>query len=185
MHQLKRQFDQLVSKLSNNQQKFLRARVHTSTDMAAYKEVGLTGTTISRWKKDDQDFFKVYVLASEVLNEQVPNKPDLPELPEEAREVVLKAQLESMVTYLPSLAEELVKIALGSEKDGDRLRAIEKIFELLGVGDQPKMPGGQQNKTLMKMLQLQRPQLVAAAKQLGVEAPPLMNDLWEAMDADD
>ncbi len=170
----------MIAKLPKNRQAFLQERLTTSTDKDAYTKVGVSGQSVTRWKKEPE-FSKAYVLATELLNEAASQRPDLPELPEEAREVVLQSQLESMVDYLPSLIQELVKIALGSEKDADRLRAIEKIFELLGVGDQPKMPGGPQNKTLMKMLQLQRPQLVAAAKQLGLEAPPLMADLWEAV----
>ena len=52
--------DDLVDQLTENQQKFLLARMAMSTDVAAAKYIGIQRENVVRWKQESESFVRAY-----------------------------------------------------------------------------------------------------------------------------
>lgn len=161
--------------MTEAQEFFLESRRVCETDSEAAEHAGVHPGSVSRWKKEDEKFAKAYMLI-EILNEP---KVSL-EVPEQDKAKVIKQQMDGLLAYLPEVVQEHINIALHAKRDSDRLRAIEQIYEVIGLGEQHKLPGGHRNQVLIQMLTLQRPQIEAAARRLGVDSPLQLADVLEA-----
>ena len=156
--------DKHLKGLSPLQQKFLLLRRTTKTYGEACDQIEVSRQTSSRWKRVPK-FMAAYTLAVEVIPDP---RRDLM-LPPEEREALIATQIESLTAVLPDVVRAHVNIALYGAKDSDRIRAINMLYEVLGVGTSPETAVSKQNRVFLQMLQILGPQVAIEAKKRGME----------------
>ena len=156
-------FELLKVKLTPLQRSFLDARRITTKDGEACKAAGVGYNTVGVWKKKSQDFLQAYTLVTKVLPD--PRRALI--LPEGDRQQLVRAQIEYLSKALPQVVVEHVQLALHSTNEMVRIRAIEKLYEVVGLGPEPGNIH-RNNRVLAQMLSLIAPQLKKLASSKGM-----------------
>ena len=164
--------DELYTHLTEGQRKFLDARKFQNSDGLAAEASGCSPQSVPRWKKS-ATFLKAFTL---ITMAQDHNTDTSLVLYEKDKETIKADQLDTLIVVLPQIVQEHVRIALQGGKEVDRLRAIERLEELVGLT--PKdAPEGKQSAVFIGMLNLMMPQVRAEAKRRGLPISSSMSDV--------
>jgi len=166
--------ERLKKNLTPKQVAFLDARVNTHTDKAALEKAGVTRQAVSGWKRQ-VDFMQAYTLVVQVISKD----SEVLVLADMDRQELVEQQLRAIKAVMPRIVKTHIQIALTGAKDSDRLRAIEKLYELVGLDENPANRIPTQNKVLHTMLQLIAPQLIMEATKRGVTVDPALREIVE------
>ena len=164
--------DSLYEKLTEGQRKFLDCRKFQNSDGLAAEAAGCSPQSVPRWKKNPT-FLKAFTL---ITMAQDHNTDDSLVLYEKDKDTIKADALDALVAILPQVVQEHIRIALQGGKEVDRLRAIERLEELVGLT--PKdAPEGKQSQVFINMLTLMMPQVRAEAQRRGLPISSSMADV--------
>lgn len=176
--------DELYEKLTEGQRKFLDARRYQQSDGLAAEASGCSPQSVPRWKKAPT-FMKAYTI---ITLGDTPKGDELV-LYAKDKDAIKEEQLDALIQVLPQIVQEHIRIALWGGKEVDRLRALERIEELVGLT--PKdAPEGKQSQVFINMLTLMMPQVRAEAQRRGLPISSTMEDVIDGafeplLDVDD
>lgn len=159
--------------LSAKQRLFLDARATAASDEEAMRTVGIVSSSLRRWKGVPifwDAYRKVTGQLDQTLGESIPLNAD-------ERQQLAFSQSEALMKILPGVVQEHIRIALGADKDADRLRAIEKLYAAVGFGKDEAPPVSKQNQVFMQMLDMMAPQVAAEATRRGLPVSSTIKDV--------
>ena len=160
-------------RLTVKQHLFLDARATGIADADAARMVSVAMSSVHRWKNLPA-FWDRYRKATGEIEETL---EEAIVLEAEDRQQLAADQAEALTKILPEIVQEHIRIALRSDKDADRLRAIEKLYSAIGFGKDEAPPPSRQNKVFLQMLSLMAPQVAAEAARRGLPVASTIKDV--------
>lgn len=150
-----------MNRLTPKQEAFLTARMDVSSDAEASKRASVALNTVRKWKKESELFNTAYK-SSLSITEKTRASLGV------AQKSTLQGHVQELITAMPAVVLEVVRIALYAFKSSDRLAAIKLIFEATGFKADTAMPISRQNQVFVNIMNLTRPQIVAEAQKRGL-----------------
>jgi hypothetical protein len=158
--------------LSAKQLEYLELRKNTKTDVAAARQMSITRQIVTNWKRKPE-FLAAY---EQVVGKK---KEALLDVQKADRRKINAAQVEALVAALPEVVQEHINIALTADRIADRMRAIDKFYEILGFGAEATMPVSRQNQIFIQIMNLMGPQVEAEAARRGLPSGSSLQDIVE------
>lgn len=160
---LQEQLETLTRDMTTKQVEFLRYRQTTKTDIEAVSLVPVSLQALTKWKKQSA-FQEAYQIVVGKLKSPDTNLIVAPE----QRQSIMIAQIATLTRYLPDVVKENIRIALYGQKEADRLKAIQMVYDAVGLKTETVMPVSKQNAVFVQMMQLVQPQTQAEATKRGI-----------------
>ena len=165
INEVERKFELLKVNFTPLQRSFLDCRRTTNKDVEAARLAGVSTSTVRKWKMDKPDFMHAYALVVDAL----PDPRRVLMIPEGDRQQIVRSQVDALSKMLPQVVGEHIKLALHASNEAVKMKAIEKLYEVCGLG--PDTSGmSKSNKTLVQLVNLIGPQLKKIAGSKGIVA---------------
>lgn len=146
----------LMPNFNEKQQAFLIARTQASNDADACAEADISVSSPPRWKHDGK-FNEGYELAISIFEEAREVF-----IPEADVEKMSEGQLAAFEDILPQVFQEHIRLALYAESESVRMRAIQDIYDRLGIGEQTNRGDFEGKNVFVQMIQMLQPQIEAS-----------------------
>ena len=169
----------LLAPLSEAQKRFLEARAVTKSDRQACLMAKVSVSLPPVWKRYAP--FKVAYAAVTTEKEEDEFIRDVVNISSLDRHAVISQNIDQIAARLPEILAENIRLALHANKESDRIRAMQLLYNAIGFAAE-SIPVNRQNKVFVQMLTLLGPQVEAEAKKRGLPVGSTISDLVKGVD---
>jgi hypothetical protein len=187
---LSQEFLEAYNQCTQDQQRFINARRLVGTDQEAANDSGIRYGNLPQWKRNKPHFKTAWLLVKDEWRKSQPEAvPEVqvtkwsssaPAVVGTDRQTTMATEIDRITYQLPALIDTNIHVALNAEKDADKLRALQMLYEVLGFNAGEAMPVSKQNKVFVQMLTMLAPQVAAEAERRGLPSNTSLMSIVEA-----
>jgi len=151
--------------LTSRQLEYIYARRECGSDIEAARKIECNPASVSRWKKMPA-FAEAYELVTQPL--ALIRKEKVSPVIAQKKQELMSQQLDAVISVLPEIVQENVRLALNARSESTRLKAIQMLYDAVGFKAEEMMPVSKQSQVFVQMLTLMRPQIAAEVERRGL-----------------